>query len=44
MSGIVLAVSRSPTHTFSKPNHTSIRLVAGLGVEGEHFEKVILPS
>ena len=35
MSGIVLAVSRSPTHTFSKPNQTSIRLLAGLGVEGD---------
>ena len=35
MSGIVLAVSRSPTHTFSKPNHPSIQLVAGLGVEGD---------
>ena len=35
MSGVILAVSRSPTHTFSKPNHTSIRLVAGLGVEGD---------
>src|SRR5689334_25154053 len=35
MSGVVLAVSRSPTHTFSKPNHPSIQLVAGLGVEGD---------
>src|SRR6185436_17700277 len=35
MTGIVLAVSRSPTHAFSKPNHPSIRLVAGLGVEGD---------
>ena len=35
MSGVVLAVSRSPTHTFSKPNHTGIQLVAGLGVEGD---------
>ena len=31
----VLAVSVSPTHTFSKPNQQSIRLVAGLGVEGD---------
>ncbi len=31
----VLAVSSSPTHTFSKPNHGSIRLLAGLGVEGD---------
>jgi hypothetical protein len=35
MSGIVTAVSRSATHTFSKPNATSIRLLAGLGVEGD---------
>ena len=35
MSGVVLAVSRSATHTFSKDNHTSIRLLAGLGVEGD---------
>src|SRR3954447_7006121 len=35
MSGVVLAVSRSPTHTFSKPNLPSIRLVAGLGVAGD---------
>ena len=35
MSGVVLAISRSPTHMFSKPNHTSIRLLAGLGVEGD---------
>lgn len=35
MVGIVTAVSRSPTHTFSKPNATGIRLLAGLGVEGD---------
>ena len=34
-SGIVAAVSRSPTHSLSKPNADSIRLVAGLGVEGD---------
>ena len=33
--GIVTAVSRSPTHTLIKPNEASIRLVAGLGVEGD---------
>jgi MOSC domain-containing protein YiiM len=33
--GIVIAVSRSAAHTFSKPNHPSIRLLAGLGVEGD---------
>lgn len=35
MSAIVLAVSRSPGHTFSKPNEGSIRLLEGLGVEGD---------
>jgi MOSC domain-containing protein YiiM len=35
MSAIVAAVSRSPTHTMSKPNTGVIRLVAGLGVEGD---------
>ena len=29
------AVSRSATHTFSKPNEGTIRLVEGLGVEGD---------
>lgn len=31
----VLAVSCSASHSFSKPNAGSIRLVAGLGVEGD---------
>ena len=35
MHGIVTAVSRSATHTFSKPNQQSVRLLAGLGVEGD---------
>jgi MOSC domain-containing protein YiiM len=35
MNGIVTAVSCSATHTFSKPNQDRIRLVAGLGVEGD---------
>lgn len=35
MDGIVTAVSRSGAHTFSKPNENSIRLLAGLGVEGD---------
>lgn len=35
MSGIVTAVARSATHTLSKPNATSIRLLAGLGVESD---------
>jgi len=35
MSGTVMAVSRSPTHTMTKPNAGSIRLLAGLGVDGD---------
>jgi MOSC domain-containing protein YiiM len=35
MAGIVAAVSRSPTHSLTKPNADSIRLVAGLGVDGD---------
>jgi MOSC domain-containing protein YiiM len=35
MSGLVTAVSRSATHTMTKPNEDSIRLLEGLGVEGD---------
>lgn len=35
MTGIVTAVARSAKHTLSKPNHEGIRLLAGLGVEGD---------
>ena len=35
MAGTVVAVSRSSGHTFSKPNEGSIRLLEGLGVEGD---------
>ena len=35
MPGTVVAVSRSPSHTLSKPNEGSIRLLEGLGVEGD---------
>ena len=35
MTAIVTAVSRSPRHTLAKPNADSIRLSAGLGVEGD---------
>ncbi|SDD29763.1 MOSC domain-containing protein YiiM [Cupriavidus sp. YR651] len=31
----VVAVSRSPAHGFSKPREDAIRLLAGLGVEGD---------
>jgi MOSC domain-containing protein YiiM len=35
MSGEVTAVSRSATHSVSKPNHDCVRLLTGLGVEGD---------
>lgn len=35
MSGTVTAVSRSATHTMTKPNLASVRLLTGLGVEGD---------
>jgi MOSC domain-containing protein YiiM len=35
MSGRVIAVSISATHTMSKPNVERIRLIEGLGVEGD---------
>ena len=35
MTGTIVAVSASPTHTMAKPNRPAIRLIAGLGVEGD---------
>ena len=35
MTGMVAAVSRSATHTFSKQNSQSLNLLEGLGVEGD---------
>jgi MOSC domain-containing protein YiiM len=35
VSATIIAVSRSDSHTFSKQNQPSIRLVEGLGVEGD---------
>ena len=35
MKPIIVAVSRSPEHTFSKQNEESIRLIEGYGVEGD---------
>jgi|TARA_B100001964_G_scaffold226428_1_gene275332 MOSC domain-containing protein YiiM len=35
LSGTVLAVSSSATHTMVKPNQASIRVIEGLGVEGD---------
>jgi MOSC domain-containing protein YiiM len=40
MSGFVVAVSLSPSHTMSKPNAGAIRLLAGLGVEGDAHQGV----
>ena len=42
ITGSVTAVSRSATHTMTKPNQTSIRLLTGLGVEGDaHMGKTV---
>jgi len=35
MEGTIEAVSRSGAYTFAKPNRDAIRLLAGLGVEGD---------
>jgi MOSC domain-containing protein YiiM len=35
MSASVVAVSQDSRHRFSKPNGTAIRLIAGVGVEGD---------
>ncbi|MDG9712652.1 MOSC domain-containing protein [Streptomyces sp. DH10] len=35
MSGLVTAVSSNGAYSFTKPNRDSIRLLAGLGVEGD---------
>src|SRR6266478_2284986 len=35
MTGVVMAVSRSAKHTMTKPNEDRIRLLTGLGVEGD---------
>ena len=40
MDGAVVAVAASPTHTMSKPTAESIRLLAGLGVEGDAHQGV----
>jgi MOSC domain-containing protein YiiM len=40
MAGVVTAVSRSPRHTLVKPNQDGIRLVAGLGIEGDAHQGV----
>src|SRR5690349_829206 len=40
MNGVVVAVSRSGTHSMVKPRATAIRLLAGLGVEGDAHQGV----
>ena len=34
-SGVVIAVSSTETHTMSKPNRDAVRLVEGIGVDGD---------
>jgi len=42
MNGVVVAVSTSPHHSFAKENRESIRLLEGLGVEGDaHCGKAV---
>lgn len=42
MNGVVIAVSRSTNHTFTKANQDSIHLLAGLGVQGDsHMGKTV---
>ncbi len=42
MTPTVLTVHKSPTHTLEKPEHPSIRLLTGLGVEGDaHAGKTV---
>lgn len=40
MGGVVAAVSRSAAHTLRKPNEARIRLLTGLGVEGDAHQGV----
>jgi MOSC domain-containing protein YiiM len=40
MNGVVTAVGRSGKHTLNKPNQNGIRLIAGLGVEGDAHQGV----
>ena len=42
LSGRVVAVSRSPEHALRKPNQECVRLLPGLGVEGDvHLGKTV---
>jgi hypothetical protein len=40
LTGIVIAVCRSATHTMSKPKVLKIRVLEGLGVEGDAHQGV----
>ena len=40
LASVVTAVSRSAAHTMTKPNEAGIRLVAGLGIEGDAHQGV----
>lgn len=40
MTAVVEAVSLSPTHTMAKPNRASVRLLAGLGLDGDAHQGV----
>src|SRR6476646_9788495 len=40
MEPVVVAVARSAAHTFTKPTRDTIRLTAGLGVEGDAHQGV----
>ena len=40
MRGTIIAVSRSGSHSFSKENQSSIRLIEGLGIEGDAHQGV----
>ena len=42
MEGTVVAVSRSATHSMSKPNRDSIRLLAGIGVDGDAHQGALV--
>ena len=39
-TGVVVAVSSSPTHTIAKPTQECVRLLAGLGVQGDAHQGV----
>lgn len=40
MPAVVVAVSRSPTHTLTKPTADAVRLLAGLGIDGDAHQGV----